>query len=50
VESAPDRRRALEEIDREGIAATPVNSHYNERVIEAARHSILNSGVMVSVG
>ena len=50
VESAPDRRRALEEIDREGIAATPVNSHYNERVIEAARHSILNGGVTVSVG
>ncbi len=35
---------ALEEIDRAGIIATPANSSYNERVIEAARESILNGG------
>ncbi|HTS31687.1 MAG TPA: Gfo/Idh/MocA family oxidoreductase [Bryobacteraceae bacterium] len=34
----------LEEIDRAGIIATPGNSSYNERVIEAARESILNGG------
>jgi D-galacturonate reductase len=50
VEAAPDRRRELQEIDREGIAATPANSHYNDQVIEAARRSILNGGVTVSVG
>jgi D-galacturonate reductase len=50
VEAAPDRQRAIQEIDREGIAATPANSHYNEQVIEAARHSILNGGITVSVG
>ena len=50
VESAADRGRAIREIDREGIAATPANSRYNEQVIEAARHSILNGGIMVSIG
>jgi D-galacturonate reductase len=50
VEGAPDRQHALQEIDREGIAATPANSHYNEQVIEAARRSILKGGVTVSVG
>ena len=50
VEAAPDRQRAIQEIDREGIAATPANSHYNEQVIEAARHSILNGGITVSIG
>jgi hypothetical protein len=50
VESASDRRRAIQEIDREGIAATPANSHYNEQVVEAARRSILNGGVTVSIG
>jgi D-galacturonate reductase len=49
VEGAPDQQQAIREIDREGIAATPANSHYNEQVIEAARHSILNGGVTVSV-
>src|SRR5580700_3597837 len=47
VESASDRQRAIQEIDREGIAATPANSHYNEQVVEAARRSILNGGVTV---
>jgi D-galacturonate reductase len=47
VESAGDRHQAIQEIDREGIAATPANSRYNELVIEAARRSILNGGVTV---
>ena len=34
----------LDEIDRTGIIATPANSSYNERVIEAARESIRNGG------
>ncbi len=34
----------LEEIDRAGILATPGNSAFNERVIEAARESIQNGG------
>ena len=38
------------QIDAEGIAATPANSHYNEQLIEAARQSILNGGVTVSTG
>lgn len=36
--------QVLEEIDRAGILATPANSSYNERVIEAARESIQNGG------
>jgi D-galacturonate reductase len=35
---------ALAEIDSAGILATPANSSYNERVIEAARESIQNGG------
>jgi D-galacturonate reductase len=50
VESAADRGQAIREIDREGIAATPANSRYNEQVIEAARQSILDGGSMVSIG
>jgi D-galacturonate reductase len=50
VESAPDRQQTIRDIDREGIAATPANSCYNEEVIEAARRSILNGGAMVSIG
>jgi D-galacturonate reductase len=50
VESAPDRRQAIRDIDHEGIAATPANSRYNEEVIEAARESILNGGSVVSIG
>jgi len=34
----------LEEIDRAGILATPGNSAFNERVIEAGRESIQNGG------
>jgi predicted dehydrogenase len=35
--------------DAEGIIATPANSRHNERVIEAARKSILNEGQEVEV-
>jgi hypothetical protein len=50
VEKASDRQQEIREIDREGIAATPANSRYNEQVIEAARQSILNGGSTVSIG
>jgi predicted dehydrogenase len=50
VESAVDRKQVISDIDREGIAATPANSRYNEQVIEAARRSILNGGLAVSIG
>jgi hypothetical protein len=50
VENAADRPQAIHEIDREGIAATPANSRYNEQVIDAARRSILNGGITVSIG
>jgi predicted dehydrogenase len=36
--------QTLDDIDRAGIIATPGNSSYNERVIEAARESIFNGG------
>jgi D-galacturonate reductase len=49
VERAGDRQHAIDEIDREGIAATPANSRYNEAVIEAARESILNGGKLVEL-
>jgi D-galacturonate reductase len=48
VEGAVDKRQVLREIDEEGVAATPANSRHNERVIQAARESILGGGVMVS--
>jgi D-galacturonate reductase len=41
--------RTLEEIDRAGIIATPANSSYNEKVIEAARESIQNGGKQVPI-
>jgi len=40
----------LEEIDAAGILATPENSSYNERVIEAARESVRNGGREVRIG
>lgn len=49
VDGAQDRQQAIREIDGEGIAATPANSRHNEQVIEAARRSILNGGVTVSI-
>jgi predicted dehydrogenase len=38
------RQRTLEEIDRQGIVATPANSCINELVMEAARLSIAANG------
>ena len=51
VESAdPDTRPAmLRRIDEDGIMATPANSSYNERVIEAGRQSILGGGREVEI-
>jgi predicted dehydrogenase len=49
VERASDRHYEIDEINREGIAATPANSRYNEAVIEAGRESILNNGKLVSL-
>ncbi|HLJ18010.1 MAG TPA: Gfo/Idh/MocA family oxidoreductase [Bryobacteraceae bacterium] len=42
-----DRPKLLREIDSAGILATPANSRYNERVLEAGRLSILNGGRQV---
>jgi len=39
-------RTTLEEIDDRGLIATPANSRYNERVIEAGRQSIFHHGVL----
>ncbi len=39
-----ERLGYIEQLDREGIMATPANSSYNELVIEAARKSILADG------
>lgn len=52
LESAPQNRRAdlLGEFDRAGILATPRNSGYNERVIEAGRESIMRGGAPVAIG
>jgi D-galacturonate reductase len=51
VESADAASRAglLRQIDDAGIMATPANSSYNERVIEAGRESILNGGREVTI-
>jgi predicted dehydrogenase len=50
MESDLGKRQAmLKELDRQGVMATPANSSYNERLLEAARHSILNGGVQVDV-
>ncbi|MBV9085519.1 MAG: Gfo/Idh/MocA family oxidoreductase [Acidobacteriaceae bacterium] len=54
VESIPrsdvrQRRSILGELDETGIMATPANSSYNERVIEAGRESILNGGKAVQL-
>lgn len=42
-------REVSREIDAEGLIATPSNSRHNERVIEAARRSILNGGAEVTL-
>jgi D-galacturonate reductase len=43
------RQQLLREIDAAGIMATPANSNYNERVIEAGRKSILDGGKLVVI-
>ncbi|HEX72343.1 MAG TPA: Gfo/Idh/MocA family oxidoreductase [Candidatus Hydrogenedentes bacterium] len=43
------RREIIAGIDRKGIIATPANSSVNELVMEAARCSILNDGVIVDI-
>ena len=44
-----DRQQVIQAIDDKGIVATPANSWVNELVTEAARHSITNNGVAVSI-
>jgi D-galacturonate reductase len=43
------RRRLLRQFDEAGVMATPANSSYNERVIEAGRESIRNRGRDVEI-
>ncbi|MDE0217791.1 MAG: Gfo/Idh/MocA family oxidoreductase [Spirochaetaceae bacterium] len=49
-ELAPGERRVrLQEIDRNGLIATPLNSGINELVVEAARQSLAVSGATVRI-
>lgn len=43
------RQKLIRQYDEEGIMATPVNSAYNELVMEAGRLSILNGGREVAI-
>jgi D-galacturonate reductase len=43
------RRKMIEDLDRQGLLATPANSFINELVVEAARLSILNDGCWVDI-
>ncbi len=43
------RQAWLKKVDEEGILATPLNSSYNELVIEAGRKSILSGGREVQI-
>jgi len=47
VEQSHDAQRTLQEIDNEALLATPLNSRYNEEVIEAARDSLAHGGITV---
>jgi predicted dehydrogenase len=49
AESLKKRQKLIREVDKKGIIATPANSYINELVVEAARISILNDGVAVSI-
>ncbi len=49
VKQASDPGAVLREIDAAGLLATPANSRHNERVIEAARRSILENGREVRI-
>lgn len=44
-----ERQTMLREIDDAGWHATPANSGYNERVVEAGRESILNGAKIVEI-
>ena len=49
-EAAAEARRArIDEIEQQGIVATPANSRFNELVCQAARLSILNGGRHVNI-
>ena len=49
-EAAVEARRArIDEIEQQGIVATPANSRFNELVCQAARLSILNGGRQVEI-
>jgi len=48
-ESLTKRRDIIKEVDNRGIIATPANSYINELVVEAARISILNDGLPVTI-
>jgi D-galacturonate reductase len=43
------RQGLLRKWDAAGIMATPVNSRYNEAVVEAARASIASNGALISI-
>ena len=43
------RQKLIKQFDDEGVMATPVNSSYNELVMEAGRLSILNNGREVEI-
>ena len=49
VKQASDPGAVLNDIDAAGLLATPANSRHNERVIEAARRSILENGREVRI-
>jgi predicted dehydrogenase len=48
-ESLEKRKKIIKEVDEKGIIATPANSYINELVVEAARISILNDGLPVTI-
>jgi hypothetical protein len=44
-----ERRARLQEIDRHGLIATPLNSGINELVVEAARRSLAADGAAARI-
>jgi hypothetical protein len=49
AQALAERQKLIRQYDAEGIMATPANSAFNERVIEAGRLSILNGGREVQI-
>ncbi len=49
MDNLADRQKLIEQLDADGIMATPANSSYNELVVEAARMSILAGGREVEI-